>query len=111
MDGFEKEFEDFMNNVLSFPEGTYIGCLCTNGGLFIFNKDDKKFHSTNNEIIREFSDPLMYNYDESTNRHIMCVMIFPSLDYMLEYISAHTYEKDIAKFMLQIKSQFNDNNV
>lgn len=107
----DEQFENFMMNVLRYPESTYIGCLCKDGGLFIFNRNDKKFHSTDNKEVRTFDDTRMYNYDESTNKMIMCVMVFPTLDYMLEYISEHSYEKDIAKYMIQMKSLYNEQNL
>lgn len=97
-------FDDFIRNVSMFPKEIYVCVLCKNGGLFVFNREDQKFHSTDNSVIRTFDDPLMYNYEESLNKHIMCVMVFQSLDQMLEYISQHNYEKDIARYMLQMKS-------
>lgn len=113
MAGFniDEQFENFMMNVLRYPKETYIGCLCMDGGLFVFNREDKKFHSTDNTEVREFNDIRMYNYDESTKKSVMCVMVFPTLDYMLEYISMHNYDKDIANYMLQMKSLYNEQNL
>lgn len=102
----KQDFESFLENVKNFPADAFVTCICKKG-IYIFNKDDNKFHSSDNSEIIEFNNPILYNYNEALNTHVLCVMVFRTVDELLEYISNKNYDNDIAKCMLSINKRNN----
>lgn len=104
MNNKSSEFESFIRNVNSYPDTAYVTCICKKG-IYIFNKNDNKFHSSDNSEVFEFNNMQLYNYDETLDKHVLCIMVFRTVDELLQYISCKEYDKDIAKCMLSIKQE------
>lgn len=94
------EFEKFKYNANGPLKGKYIVVLGKDG-MYVFNRDDNKFHTINNDNAISFEDDRLYI--KAYGRSIMLTMIFHSLDEFLDYINAKRWMKDISDCLLQLK--------
>lgn len=102
-DDKKQQDEAFKEFIKEHSSDKVISVLSTEYGIMIYSKNDDKFHNLNNSLSTELDDINLYNKDESSNKHILCVMMFETIDELLDYINENRYKDDIAKFMLRVK--------